>query len=401
MKYFEYSEPASLDEAVALLRSGPAPASYSLSLIDKYSPSFSDRRLGAYVFNGSVKCIRSSKVSRLCERSGCEYNKAILHRVHRTNSCLNAIVALRAQAALVEVKAADQILVHKRGLLPGNPSAVQDTSGTTVAKSISPRPIAERGDLSELEAALTHRGLVGIKPMRGCDSPALVVLSARRRTLSASGSFLSTADRRARQSVPVPSAKLGNSRCSPRMVRRNDWKTINFQRRVEEMPPCNDAPSHISHGWRVATPSSSGLNSEKLRQLSSYFRRNAAENMHSVLIARHGKLVFQEYYSGEDEKFNDSIGQVQFGPDVLHDLRSITKSVISVMFGIALDKGWIRGLDDSILSYLPKYKQQEAEDRRAISFRHALSMSSGIFATESSLPFSDPKNTSFLLDSAF
>lgn len=159
-----------------------------------------------------------------------------------------------------------------------------------------------------------------------------------------------------------------------------------------------DAPSQLSHGWRVATRNSSGLNAEKLRQLSSYFKKNAAENMHSILIARHGELAFQEYYSGEDEKYNESIGHVDFGPEVLHDLRSMTKSVASLMFGIALDKGWIRDLDDPILSYLPKYKQPGAGDKAEITFRHALSMSSGF--SRNSLPFSDPKSTSRLIDAA-
>lgn len=162
-------------------------------------------------------------------------------------------------------------------------------------------------------------------------------------------------------------------------------------------PPTPSTPQ-TSHGWRVATPNSSGLNTQKLRQLSSHFRRNAAENIHSILIARHGDLAFHDYYSGEDEKFNESIGHVQFGPEVLHDLRSVTKTVVSLMFGIALDRGWIRDLDDSILSYLPKYKQQETADKAATTFRHALSMSSGI--SDNSLPFSDPKSSSRLLDAA-
>lgn len=158
-------------------------------------------------------------------------------------------------------------------------------------------------------------------------------------------------------------------------------------------------PSQSNNGWRVATPSSAGLDSEKLRQLSSYLK-NPAQNIHSILIARHGELVFQEYYSGEDEKFNDSIGYVQFGPEVLHDLRSVTKSVVSLMLGIALDKGWIRSVDDSILSYLPQYRQEAAKGMSEVSFRHALTMSSGIHATESSVPFSDPRSTSRLLDEA-
>lgn len=157
--------------------------------------------------------------------------------------------------------------------------------------------------------------------------------------------------------------------------------------------------SQSNNGWRVAASNSSGLDSEKLRQLSSYLR-NPAENIHSVLIARHGELAFQEYYSGEDEKFNDGIGYVHFGPEALHDLRSLTKSVVSLMLGIALDKGWIRGLDDSVLSYMPQHRQKAALGMSEVSFKHALTMSSGIHATESSVSFSDPRSTSLLLDAA-
>ena len=49
-----------------------------------------------------------------------------------------------------------------------------------------------------------------------------------------------------------------------------------------------------------------------------------------------GKLVVEHYGTGEDEAWDRPLGTVTFAPDVLHDLRSVSKSVVGLLYGIAL-----------------------------------------------------------------
>ena len=87
-----------------------------------------------------------------------------------------------------------------------------------------------------------------------------------------------------------------------------------------------DPPSARGDGWEIAAPDSVALDGQLLCSAMERMRRIPGNNVHAVLVARHGKLVFEQYFTGPDERWGSPIGQVAFGPEVKHDLRSITKS---------------------------------------------------------------------------
>ena len=89
--------------------------------------------------------------------------------------------------------------------------------------------------------------------------------------------------------------------------------------------------------------------------------------VHSALLIHKGNLVLEEYYG--DYGINDQ-----------HDLRSTTKSVRSLLLGIAIDKGFIEDIDDPIQKYVktPVAKKNVDERKQAITIRHLLTMSSGL-----------------------
>ena len=64
-----------------------------------------------------------------------------------------------------------------------------------------------------------------------------------------------------------------------------------------------------------------------------------------VLVVRHDKLVFEHYFAGEDEQWGRPLGTVAYDATMPHDLRSATKSVVGLVVGIAVERGWIRSLD--------------------------------------------------------
>jgi CubicO group peptidase (beta-lactamase class C family) len=63
-----------------------------------------------------------------------------------------------------------------------------------------------------------------------------------------------------------------------------------------------------------------------------------SSNVHAVLVARAGKLVFERYFKGADE-INGWPVEKTFHADTLHNIKSATKSVMSLAFGIAIDRG--------------------------------------------------------------
>jgi CubicO group peptidase (beta-lactamase class C family) len=144
--------------------------------------------------------------------------------------------------------------------------------------------------------------------------------------------------------------------------------------------------------WDIANPECAGLRSEPLRDLVEWLDGFGQANIHSVLVVRHGRLLFEHYRAGEDECWGESLGNVAHGPDSKHDLRSVTKGVISLMFGIALDRKLIRDIDEAVIDCFPQYSDLRTPEKERISLRHLLTMSAGLEWNEN-VPFSDPKNS--------
>lgn len=77
-------------------------------------------------------------------------------------------------------------------------------------------------------------------------------------------------------------------------------------------------------------------------KLTDDIRAGKYSNLHSLLVLRSGKLVVEEYFDGEAERRGQPLGPVHFDARTLHDLRSVSKSVTSALFGVAVASGAIR-----------------------------------------------------------
>lgn len=144
--------------------------------------------------------------------------------------------------------------------------------------------------------------------------------------------------------------------------------------------------------WTIDNPESAGLRSEPLREMIEWVDGFSHANIHSVLVARHGRLLFEHYRPGEDECWGEPLGNVAHGPNSMHDLRSVTKSVISLLLGVALDRKLINSIDDSIVNWFPEYPDLRTPEKERITLRHLLTMSAGLEWYEN-VPFTDPKNS--------
>jgi CubicO group peptidase (beta-lactamase class C family) len=132
-------------------------------------------------------------------------------------------------------------------------------------------------------------------------------------------------------------------------------------------------------GWPVAT-----VNEDKLidrAALCGMADRLAAlsdPNIHAVLVARGGRMVFERYFRGGDEVKNRRVENVTFDADTLHDVKSVSKSVASLALGIAIDRGLIRSVDEPIFSFFPELSDLRTPENEGLRLAHALTMSMGL-----------------------
>jgi CubicO group peptidase (beta-lactamase class C family) len=144
--------------------------------------------------------------------------------------------------------------------------------------------------------------------------------------------------------------------------------------------------------WVVARPEDAGLDPAVLSGLAPQFEAWPDANIHAALIVRHGKLVYERYFAGEDRAWATPLGRVEYHAGLQHDLRSITKSITSLLFGIAVDRGLVDSLDAPVFSLFPEYAKLCTAEKQRISLRHLLTMSAGLVWNEA-IPYSDPANS--------
>jgi CubicO group peptidase (beta-lactamase class C family) len=138
------------------------------------------------------------------------------------------------------------------------------------------------------------------------------------------------------------------------------------------------APAILDDGWERGDAGAAGFDVPELQKVLARMLDEKL-NLHGVLIERGGRLVVEQYRRGKDRTVNSLFSHTRaFGPEVLHDTRSVGKSVISLLIGIAIQQGKLRGADASIMDVLPEYASQTTPERRAVTVEHLLTMSSGL-----------------------
>jgi CubicO group peptidase (beta-lactamase class C family) len=160
-----------------------------------------------------------------------------------------------------------------------------------------------------------------------------------------------------------------------------------------------DVPAARDDGWAVAAPAAVGLDAARLCAIPVQLARLREANIHAVLVARHGKLVFERYFAGEDETWGNPIGVVTYGPDMRHDLRSVSKNVVSLLFGIALDRKLIAGIDEPVYRFFPEHAALRTPAKDRILLRHLLTMSAG-YAWNETVRYNNPANSEVRMSSA-
>lgn len=126
-------------------------------------------------------------------------------------------------------------------------------------------------------------------------------------------------------------------------------------------PPQSNAIIDVAQPWTTATPAESNIDEVRLNRAIS----DAASmpRFRSLLVARHGKLVSQNYFAGADRTTR-------------FDVRSVTKTIVGTLTGIAIAEGRIAGLDATVGTYIGTPYVLDAGDR-AVTVRQMLTMTAG------------------------
>lgn len=125
--------------------------------------------------------------------------------------------------------------------------------------------------------------------------------------------------------------------------------------------------------WSYKNPEEVGLTDKFLDDLDEFIRKNSRRTK-SFVVIKNGHIVFEESYHGgiRDEKYEQC---------------SVTKSINSIVMGIAIDKGYINSEDDPVIKYIPEYADY-GELNKGVTIKQLLQMSSGMTCRSQIIPTS-------------
>ncbi len=140
-------------------------------------------------------------------------------------------------------------------------------------------------------------------------------------------------------------------------------------------PETYSVPQLRDDGWLTTDMADVGISPDKINSLIREIVQGRHGDIHSFLMVKDNLLVVEEYFGGKGSKHGPLI--TRLFRDRVHHLASTTKSVTSILVGIAVDKGFINSVDDPIYRYLPEYDSLFTEQKKRIKISHMLTMTPG------------------------
>jgi CubicO group peptidase (beta-lactamase class C family) len=146
-------------------------------------------------------------------------------------------------------------------------------------------------------------------------------------------------------------------------------------------------PEKLDDGWETASLQSVGIHSDKIFRLTKQVDEGRYQGQRSLVIVKDGKLVHEAYFDGYER-------------EDLHRIYSVSKSVTSILVGIAIDKGFIHDVSEPLRNLLPEYAEiMNEEEKKEITLKHVLTMSPGFDWHEEDFSYGDPRNSHHQMDS--
>lgn len=139
------------------------------------------------------------------------------------------------------------------------------------------------------------------------------------------------------------------------------------------------------YNYKIPPERNDGLETETILNHSSIktnsifegidnIRKGQFKEMHSVLIVKDDKLIFEEYFSGH----NSNGELIHFDINTPHEQQSASKSFRSMLIGLAIDHGFIESTDEKLHTFFPELTYLKENGKQDIKLEHILTMSSGL-----------------------
>ncbi|MFC6225858.1 serine hydrolase domain-containing protein [Hymenobacter artigasi] len=167
--------------------------------------------------------------------------------------------------------------------------------------------------------------------------------------------------------------------------------------------------------WEAASPARLGLNKDALAALDRALASGKYGHIDGLLVIRHGQVGYEKAYrhdyaalykteastksalnssdpGGPYNYFNPWWHPYYHATD-LHTLQSVTKTVTSVIIGVAIARHEFPDLDTPVLRFFDTTAVQHIDGRkRRMTLRHLLTMTAGLAWNEDRVPYADPTN---------
>lgn len=189
---------------------------------------------------------------------------------------------------------------------------------------------------------------------------------------------------------------------------------------AQQLPlPCPDS-RWPDERWARADANSVGLDANALESLDAELKAGKYGHVDVMLVIRCGKVVRQATYKRDYQRIYGKAATIKgpltptlhgaynyFDPawhpfyrgSDLHTLQSVTKTVTSIVIGVAVTRKDFPSLDTPVLEFFDTKNVENIDPRkRRMTVRHLLSMTSGLQWDED-VPYEDPKNNAVIMES--
>ena len=154
------------------------------------------------------------------------------------------------------------------------------------------------------------------------------------------------------------------------------------------------SPPLLDDGWQVADIDFAKLNLNAMEQLTGEINSGEFRRIQAVLVAHKEHLVYEYYWTRPNHEMEESI---KLGRQSPHRIRSITKSITSLLLGVALKSDFEQAVQRPVLDYLPDQQARDPKSK-SISLENVLTMTAGLLWNEMDVPYTDSRNDSNLLE---
>jgi CubicO group peptidase (beta-lactamase class C family) len=150
-----------------------------------------------------------------------------------------------------------------------------------------------------------------------------------------------------------------------------------------EFPVGCRTPVAMEDGWSVSEPQAQQLDPALICSIGGELEKLKDAHPHGVVVVRNGVVVYEKYFTGPDQRWpqqhwGEPLENMPHDVSTKHDVQSITKSVVALLVGVALDRGMIRNVDVPLLSFFPEYADLGSPERERITLRDLLTMQAGL-----------------------